>query len=183
MAQTRLECGRQAEVLERGSALPPPGRRPPGGAGGHQVHRQGAALRQAGEDSPQGEGHGPHQGLGGGSSHWSAEITSELIFNVSLSEGEHVLTLSIPACKTASSRQLSVWNLRHGNCLHKIQVQVGPGAVLQFSSHFYFQGAIGGFPALRYPHVFLPSANKGLEVWRVAGDSGKVVAFIIKVNY
>ena len=72
-------------------------------------------------------------------------------------EGEHVVSLAVP-CQDLGWRELTVWQVRRGTRRHTMRVQ----------------GAMGGFPALRYPHVFLPSARTGLEVWRTEGDSGKV---------
>ena len=62
-----------------------------------------------------------------------------------------MLTLSVPACKSVSSRELSLWCILTGSSIAKIQIS----------------GAIGGFPAMKYPFAFLPSASKGLEVWNL----------------
>ena len=71
---------------------------------------------------------------------------------------EMVVSLAIPACLAREWREVSVWDVRSGQVRHRIQVE----------------GASGGFPALRYPHLLLPSASRGLEVWRLEEEAGKV---------
>lgn len=70
-------------------------------------------------------------------------------------ENDKVLTLSVPACKSVKSRELKLWSILNGSCLHTQTIQ----------------GAIGGFPALIYPYALLPTASKGLEVWNLVNSS------------
>ena len=74
------------------------------------------------------------------------------------SEGDKVLSLSVPACKSVSSRRLSLWSLLSGQCVRVLTIA----------------GAIGGFPVLRHPWAFLPSASRGLEIWDLRGEGQRV---------
>jgi len=64
-------------------------------------------------------------------------------------EVPRMLTLSLLAWGSATERQLRLWCILSGHCITEV---VMPGGV-------------AGFPALRYPHAFLSTASKGLEVW------------------
>ena len=83
------------------------------------------------------------------------------------------MSLSVPASRAASSRLLSLWSLLSGSCLHKLSVA----------------GAIGGFPALKFPFALLPSASRGLEVWdlrageRVRCIGTNVFSYLIKNQF
>ena len=88
------------------------------------------------------------------------EINLYRLFTIS--EADKVLSLSVPACKSVSSRRLSLWCLVTGHCLRVLTIA----------------GAIGGFPVLRHPWAFLPSASRGLEIWDLREEQGKRVRCI-----
>lgn len=73
-----------------------------------------------------------------------------------------MLSLSVPACKSVSSRRLNLWCLLTGQCLRVLTIA----------------GAIGGFPVLRHPWAFLPSASRGLEIWDLREEQGQRVRCI-----
>jgi len=61
----------------------------------------------------------------------------------------NLLTLSLLAWGSATERELRLWNVMDGSCLVTLLMP----------------GGVAGFPALRYPHAFLSTHGKGLEVW------------------
>ena len=86
-----------------------------------------------------------------------------------------MLSLSVTACKSVSSRLLSLWSLLSGQCLQELTIA----------------GAIGGVSLLKYPFAFLPSASRGLEVWdlrekqetRVRCIGTNVFSYLIKNQF
>ena len=86
-----------------------------------------------------------------------------------------MLSLSVTACKSVSSRLLSLWSLMSGQCIRELTIA----------------GAIGGFPLLKYPFAFLPSASRGLEIWdlrekqetRVRCIGTNVFSYLIKNQF
>ena len=69
-------------------------------------------------------------------------------------EGGSVLTLSVSACSSVTSRELKLWDILDGKCSHTLVIG----------------GALGGLPVLRFPFAFLPTAAKGLEIWNIAKE-------------
>jgi len=61
----------------------------------------------------------------------------------------NLVTLSLLAWGSATERELRLWSVLDGRCLATLLMP----------------GGVAGFPALRYPHAFLSTPGKGLEVW------------------
>lgn len=66
-------------------------------------------------------------------------------------DGLHVLSLSLFAYGTNTTRELRLWNILDGTCISTV----------------IMGGGVSGFPALRFPFAFLSSPSKGLEIWNM----------------
>jgi len=66
-------------------------------------------------------------------------------------DGLHLLTLSLFAYGTNTTRELRLWNILDGTCISTV----------------IMGGGVSGFPALRFPFAFLSSPSKGLEIWNM----------------
>jgi len=81
----------------------------------------------------------------------------------------NLITLSLLAWGSATERELRLWSVLDGSCLATLLMP----------------GGVAGFPALRYPHAFLSTPGKGLEVWdmrtstRLRVVSGPVLGYQI----